>query len=612
MVTLQTPQSTQTRYSFHVFLSFRGEDTRKNFTDHLYTALINAGIRTFRDDDEIRRGENIESELQKGIRESKISLIVLSKDYASSRWCLDELVNIVDRRKKEGHTVLPVFYTVSPEDVENQTGSFAEAFVNHEKRGNAETGEKRKVWMEKMEKWRLALKEVAKLEGMCLAKEVDGHEAKFIQKIIKEILKRLNRTVLSVPSYTVGLESRVKDINSWLQDESSEVGIGVICGLGGVGKTTVAKVAYNSNYDRFDGSCFLANVRDISEKHPSGQVYLQKQIFESILKGRKEKIYNADEGIVKMKDAIGNKKVLIVFDDVDQLDVLDSLIGTRDWFYPGSKILITTRCEKLLKAHERHMLFKIKELGDDESLKLFCWYAFAQDHPLEEFKVLSTEAIQHCGGLPLALHDLGSFLSGRGMEIWRSKLQKLEAIPHSKVQKNLEISYKSLDDHDQRLFLLIAAFFVGKDKDNVIKILENCDFHPTVGIQNLIDRSLISIDDENKVMMPQLIQDMGKEIIRRESPDDPERLCKLLNQWGLSNYLTENNETDANGGDLPSAHPSEDGLVPALGPNVAKRPYYQDFPEIAILPYLGNSLKRRFVGLLSMFPISGGLKRFFP
>ncbi|XP_060217168.1 disease resistance protein Roq1-like [Lycium barbarum] len=432
--------------------------------------------------------------------------------------------------------------------------------------------------------------------------EGSRHEAKFIEKITKEILKRLNRTVLRVPSYTVGLESRVKEVNSWLRDESSEVGIGVICGLGGVGKSTVAKVAYNSNYDRFDGSCFLANVREISDKHPNGQVYLQKQIFESILKGRIEKIYNADEGIVKMKDAIGNKKVFIVFDDVDQLDVLDSLIGTRDWFYPGSKILITTRCEKLLKAHERHILFKIKELGDDESLKLFSWYAFTQGHPLEEFKVLSTEAIQHCGGLPLSLYDLGDFLSGRGMDIWRSKLQKLEAIPHSKVQKNLEIRYKSLDDHDQRLFLLIASSFVGKDKDDVIKILENCDLHPTVGIQNLIDRSLISINDENKVMMPPLIQDMGKEIIRRESPDDPERLCKLLNQWGLSNYVTENNETDADGGDLPSGHVSEDGLVPAAGPNGAKRPYYQDLPEIAIMPYLGNSLKRRFVGLLSTFP----------
>lgn len=95
--------------------------------------------------------------------------------------------------------------------------------------------------------------------------------------------------------------------------------------------------------------------------------------------------------------------------------------------------------------------------------------------------------------------------------------------------------------------------------------------HPTVGIQNLIDRSLISIDDENKVMMPPLIQDMGKEIIRRESQDDPERLlCKWLNQCGLSHDLTENSGTDADGVDLQGTHLPEDGLVPALGPNAAK------------------------------------------
>ncbi|PHT27010.1 hypothetical protein CQW23_33381 [Capsicum baccatum] len=211
----------------------------------------------------------------------------------------------------------------------------------------------------------------------------------------------------------------------------------------------------------------------------------------------------------------------------------------------------------------------------------------------------NAEAIQHCGGLPLALYDLGSFLSGRDMEIiWRSKLQKLEAIPHSKVQKNLEISYKSLDDHDQRLFLLIASFFVGKDRDHVIKILEDRNLHPTVGNQNLIDRSLISIDDENKVMMPPLIQDMGKEII-------PEVFLSRTES-------SVEQESDADGGELKSAHLPEDGLVPAVGPNVAKRPYYQDFPEIAILPYLGHSLKRLFVGLLSTFPISGGIKRFFP
>jgi hypothetical protein len=88
-------------YKYQVFLSFRGEDTHKNLTDHLYKALVDAGIHTFRDDDEIQRGENIYFELQKAIQQSKISIIMFSKDYASSRWCLDELVMIMERKRND-------------------------------------------------------------------------------------------------------------------------------------------------------------------------------------------------------------------------------------------------------------------------------------------------------------------------------------------------------------------------------------------------------------------------------------------------------------------------------------------------------------------------------
>ncbi|KAG5234621.1 TMV resistance protein [Salix suchowensis] len=148
------------RCKYQVFLSFRGEDTRKNFTDHLYTELIKAGIHTFRDDDEIQRGENIELELQLAIQQSKIFLIVFSKHYAYSRWCLDELVMIMERKRTSGCIVLPVFYDVDPSQVRKQTGRFAAAFVEHEKRF--------KEVMEQVNGWRIALKKVADLAGMVL------------------------------------------------------------------------------------------------------------------------------------------------------------------------------------------------------------------------------------------------------------------------------------------------------------------------------------------------------------------------------------------------------------------------------------------------------------
>ena len=146
------------RCRYHAFLSFRGEDTRKGFTDHLYRALELAGIHTFRDDDEIERGANIAAELHKAIQESQVSIIVLSKDYASSRWCLGELANIMARETTDGHMVIPVFYQVDPSDVRKQTGCFAQAFAKHEDR-----------FEEAMVKeWRQALRDVADLGGMVL------------------------------------------------------------------------------------------------------------------------------------------------------------------------------------------------------------------------------------------------------------------------------------------------------------------------------------------------------------------------------------------------------------------------------------------------------------
>jgi len=106
--TLQSPS--KPRWNYDVFLSFRGEDTRKTFTDHLYTALVHAGIHTFRDDDELLRGNYISTELLKAIQGSRISIVVFSQGYASSRWCLDELVEILHCKNSIGHTLLPIYF----------------------------------------------------------------------------------------------------------------------------------------------------------------------------------------------------------------------------------------------------------------------------------------------------------------------------------------------------------------------------------------------------------------------------------------------------------------------------------------------------------------------
>jgi hypothetical protein len=149
--------SSVSRFAYEVFLSFRGEDTRKAFTAHLYAALRRNGIYTFMDD-KLRSGEEISPTLIKAIEESHISIIVLSKNYASSRWCLDELTKILNRRKTWGQQVLPVFYDVDPSEVRNQTNSVGEALAKLER--------KFKDDIIKMEEWKTSLTEVANLSGM--------------------------------------------------------------------------------------------------------------------------------------------------------------------------------------------------------------------------------------------------------------------------------------------------------------------------------------------------------------------------------------------------------------------------------------------------------------
>ena len=142
------------RLKYDVFLSFRGEDTRENFTDHLYTALIERGIHTFRDDEEIERGSEIAPQLLKSIEESRFCVVVFSEGYAHSTWCLDELVKIIECVKENGQTIIPIFYHVDPSDVRKQTGSFEEAFVNLEKQNE-----------EKTKRWRNALRKVGNISG---------------------------------------------------------------------------------------------------------------------------------------------------------------------------------------------------------------------------------------------------------------------------------------------------------------------------------------------------------------------------------------------------------------------------------------------------------------
>ena len=146
--------SSTPRMKYDIFLSFRGEDTRNRFTSHLYNALEQNGIFTFLDNEKLERGKSISPELLKAIKKSRFAIVILSKNYASSTWCLDELKKIIGCTDKTGMEVFPVFYDVDPSDVRKREGTFTKAFVEHENEN-----------MEKVQTWRVALRKVANLSG---------------------------------------------------------------------------------------------------------------------------------------------------------------------------------------------------------------------------------------------------------------------------------------------------------------------------------------------------------------------------------------------------------------------------------------------------------------
>ena len=143
---------------YDIFISFRGEDTRKNFTSHLYEALCQSQIETQIGEEGLKRGQEISPALLRAIEESKISIIIFSKDYGSSRWCLDELVHMVKCKTEKGQIVLPVFYDVDPSDIRKQRGTYGDAFAEHEKRFD----------LDKVKEWRDALTAAANLSGFPL------------------------------------------------------------------------------------------------------------------------------------------------------------------------------------------------------------------------------------------------------------------------------------------------------------------------------------------------------------------------------------------------------------------------------------------------------------
>ncbi|CBI32058.3 unnamed protein product, partial [Vitis vinifera] len=343
-----TASTPAVRRRWDVFLSFRGEDTRGTFTDCLYTRLQHKGVRAFRDNEGLNRGDKIDRCLLDAIEDSAAFIAIISPNYANSRWCLEELAKVCECNR----LILPVFYNVDPSHVRGQRGPFLQHFKDLE----ARFGE------EDVSKWRKAMKYVGGLAGFFLSIGRFGDEADVIQTLLNNVLAELSKWS-GVAAFTVGLDSRVEEVLELLDLKSNSIRVLGLYGPGGVGKSTLAKALYNKLVAHFENRSFISNVKKYLAQE-NGLLSLQIKLIGD-LSGMASHVNEVNAGLVAIKSIV------------------------------------------LHELHENE-LYEVKQLNSPESLQLFSHYALGRVKPTPDYLPLSKQIVSLTGGLPLALEVFGS------------------------------------------------------------------------------------------------------------------------------------------------------------------------------------------------------------
>jgi hypothetical protein len=316
--------------------------------------------------------------------------------------------------------------------------------------------------------------------------------------------------------YTESTASRAEDVIQLLKQSTGPLVIG-IWGMTGIGKSTIAKAIYEQIGPYFEDKSMFENIQGDWKKNNADRLHFTANFF-NIGVSTKMKIHTIESGKVVLNEIIVQKRVLFILDNVDKLEQLDYV--RRELFGKGSKLIITTRNRHLLKTPKVDCIYRVKELDESESLKVFNFDAFRQaTSPGEDFGELSRQIVAYSRGLPLALGVLGWFLRGKEILEWKGTLRSLErfSIPVPELLKALEKIFSDLSKQEEQLFLDIACFFIGMNQNDVLQTLNDRSTQcTTLQIGLLEDKSLLTIDENNKLQMHVLLQAMVKDIIKRE------------------------------------------------------------------------------------------------
>ncbi|XP_033141692.1 disease resistance-like protein DSC2, partial [Brassica rapa] len=364
---------------------------------------------------------------------------------------------------------------------------------------------------------------------------VSDNEADLISKVASDVTAVLGFT-----------PSKDLDIKSKFILQSEQVKMIVLVGPAGIGKTTTARVLYNQLSPGFPFSTVLENIRGNYEK-PCGNDYqlklrLQKKLLSQLFNQKDIEVHHLGEA----QQMLSGKKVLVVLDEVDSLWQLEEMAKQLGWFGHGSIIIITTEDRKLVKQLRLGIdhIYEMKFPTSTEPMQIFCQYAFGQKSPDYGFEMLAWEVTGLAGDfhLPLGLKVMGSYLRGMSRNEWIDALPRLKSSLDREIESTLRFSYEGLSDNDKALFLHIACFFGYFKVDSVKRCLEKSGLDVNHGLQVLADKSLIFID-RGWVKMHSLLQQMGREIVKNQSLEEPGKRQFLWNIPEIIELLEENTGT---------------------------------------------------------------------